>query len=322
MQTATAPATPAGLAAPAVQAVPATPATFGVFEIDASAWSAGSTDGPAAGGSSEPPGLAGIEAFYRAFGFVLLRGLVGEELTARMETECAVVQADVLAGRLPDRYGSTKYLDAVEKIETFVNYVEHVQELAPAVHAAATLPPLLTVIRRLIGAGAWLNSSDKAGIVYQDSRPGRESGYTRIGWHSDWQAMPSVDVWPGLAFTFHLDPTSPANGFLRVVPGSHNWATPAPYRNVNNVAVPADARPAGGYTDTPAPVAMPLGFEKVPGEIAVYAERGDVILHDGYLWHSASRATDDVGVRRHVRGGYYGGDEANYRPQFLKNAAR
>ncbi|ADP83886.1 phytanoyl-CoA dioxygenase family protein [Pseudofrankia inefficax] len=292
----------------------ATPATFGVFEVD---WAAnGAADG------APLPGLAEIEEFYRAFGYVLLRGLVPDELTARMETECAAVQADVLAGRLPERYGSTKYLDAAEKAERFVNYVEHVQELSPAVLETATLPALLAVIRRLIGDSAWLNGSEQAGVVYQDSRPGRESGYTRIGWHSDWQAMPSVDIWPGLAFTFHLDATSPANGFLRVVPGSNNWATPAPYRNVNSVEVPDDARPAGGYTDTPPPVEMPLGFDKIPGEVAVYTERGDVILHDGYLWHSASRATDDDGVRRHVRGGYWSGPPANYRPQFLKNAAR
>jgi len=317
----------------------ATPATFGLFEIGTAEIGTAEIDGAgidcavlgraeadrsglAPASAAELPGLAEIEEFYRVFGFVVLRGLVSEQLTARMEAQCLAIQGDVLAGRLPERYGSTKYLDDVDKIEKFVNYVEHVQELSPAVLEAATLPPLVAVIRRLIGAGAWLNSSDKAGIVYQDSRPGRESGYTRIGWHSDWQAMPSVDVWPGLAFTFHLDATSPANGFLRVVPGSHNWATPAPYRNVNNVAVPDDARPAGGYTDAPAPVVMPLGFEKVPGEVAVYCERGDVILHDGYLWHSATRATDDGGVRRHVRGGYFGGEEANYRPQFLKNAAR
>ncbi|MBL7495494.1 phytanoyl-CoA dioxygenase family protein [Frankia sp. CNm7] len=288
-----------------------TPATFGVFEMDRA-------DAEGAG----PPGLDEIERFYRDFGYVLLRGLIPDELTDRMETECAAAQADVLSGRLSERYGSTKYLDAAEKIEKFVNYVEHIQELSPAVLAAATHPALVAVIRRLVGDGAWLNGSAQAGVVYQDSRPGRESGYTRIGWHSDWQAMPSVDIWPGVAFTFHLDGTSPANGFLRVVPGSQAWATPAPYRNVNNVAVPDDARPAGGYTPNPPPFEMPLGFEKIRGEVPVYTERGDVILHDAYLWHAAARATVDDGIRRHVRGNYLGGPEANYRPQFLKNAAR
>lgn len=31
------------------------------------------------------------------------------------------------------------------------------------------------------------------------------------------------------------------------------------------------------------------GFEKIRGDIPVYAERGDVILHDAYLWHSVAR---------------------------------
>ena len=54
------------------------------------------------------------------------------------------------------------------------------------------------------------------------------------------------------------------------------------------------------------------------------ADRGDVILHDAYLWHSAARATDDVATRRHVRGGYFTGDhDTDGRDEtFVKNAAR
>lgn len=265
-----------------------------------------------------------LEDFYRRFGFVILRDLFPVDLVDRMETECAAAQNGVLAGTVPERYGSTQYLDDETKIEKFVNYVEHVEEIAPAVREAATYPELVTVIRRFIGENCWLSDENRIGVVYQDARPGKESGYTRIGWHSDWQASPSLDIWPSVAFTFHLDGTSPANGFLRVVPGSHRWATPAPYRNVNNVTVPDEARSTGGYTDTPPPFPMALGFEKIPGEIPVYTERGDIILHDAYLWHSAARATDDAAVRRHVRSGYFNGDREKYanRYQFLKNAAR
>jgi ectoine hydroxylase-related dioxygenase (phytanoyl-CoA dioxygenase family) len=265
--------------------------------------------------------LAEIEATFHEFGFVVLRHLFDGDLMDRMTRECAAAQAAVLAGAAPEGHGSVKYLDEASKVERFVNYVERVEDLSPAVLEAATSTALRAVVGALIGPDHWLNTQ---GIVYQDARPGRESGYTRIGWHSDWQAAPSLDVWPSVAFTFHIDGTSPANGFLRAVPGSHLWATPAPYRNVNGVVVPDDAKPAGGYTDTPPPFEMPLGFDKVPGEIAVYAEPGDVLLHDAYLWHSAARATDDEGVRRHVRSGYFTGDRESWtdRPQFLKNAAR
>lgn len=109
-----------------------------------------------------------------------------------------------------------------------------------------------------------------------------------------------------------------------MVPGSHRWATPAPFRNVNHAPVPEGSRPVGGHTAQPPPFGMPLGFEKITGEIGVYADRGDVILHDAYLWHSAARATDDVTTRRHVRGGYFTGDPEGdgRREVFVKNAAR
>jgi ectoine hydroxylase-related dioxygenase (phytanoyl-CoA dioxygenase family) len=267
---------------------------------------------------------AELVAHYRRHGFVVIRDLLSAELMDRMEAECVQAQEQVVGGELAERYGSTVFLDEAAKADKFANYVEFVNELSPAVLAGATNPFLATVMAELLGPDSWLNDASRFGVVYQDARPGRESGYTRIGWHSDWQSAPNLNIWPATAFTFHIDGTSPANGFLRVVPGSHLWATPAPYRNINDAVVPADARPTGGYSDTPPPFAMPLGFEKVRGEIPVYTERGDVILHDAYLWHSAARATDDVTTRRHVRGGYLNGDPDGdgKREVFVKNAAR
>jgi ectoine hydroxylase-related dioxygenase (phytanoyl-CoA dioxygenase family) len=275
-------------------------------------------------GVFNPGQRADLIAHYRRYGFAVIRDLFPSQLTDQMESECVRAQRQVIAGELPDRHGSTIFLDEAAKAEKFANYVEYVTELSPAVVEGATDAFLVDVIKELIGPDCWLSADARAGVVYQDSRPGRESGYTRIGWHSDWQSAPNLDIWPATAFTFHIDGTSPANGFLRVVPGSHLWATPAPYRNINGVPVPEDARPTGGYAVTEPPFPMPLGFEKVRGEIPVYTERGDIILHDAYLWHSAARATDDATTRRHVRGGYLNGDPEGdgKREVFVKNAAR
>jgi ectoine hydroxylase-related dioxygenase (phytanoyl-CoA dioxygenase family) len=266
-------------------------------------------------------GPEAAKAFYDRWGFVVLRDLVDTDLIDAMETECVAAQRAVLAGELDARYGSRKYLDDERKAERFVNYVDHIEELAPAIGTSLATPALVDLVTRILGPGFW---PGRDGVVYQDARPGRESGYTRIGWHADWQAIPHLDIWPATAFTFHIDGTSPANGFLRVVPGSHLWATASPFENINNVAVPDGTPASRGYTDTPAPAPMPLGFEKIRGEIPVYAERGDVILHDAYLWHSAARATDDNTMRRHVRGGWHGGDRSLMHREtgFVKNAAR
>lgn len=268
--------------------------------------------------------MEGLKAFYQRYGFVVLRGVFSPDLLERMETECVAAQQAVVAGTLPERHGSTVFLDDAAKAEKFANYVEYVNEVSPAVAEAVSHPALVEVMQALVGPGCWLNDNARFGVVYQDARPGRESGYSRIGWHSDWQSSPNLAIWPSAAFTFHVDETSPANGFLRVVPGSQLWATPAPYANVNRAPVPEGSQATGGYTDTPPPYPMPLRFEKVPGEIPVYCDKGDVLLHDAYLWHSAARATDDESTRRHVRGGYYSGDKHGdgQREVFVKNAAR
>ncbi|MGV9860820.1 phytanoyl-CoA dioxygenase family protein [Gordonia sp. NPDC003425] len=282
------------------------------------------TDWPPEPGIFGPADTGALAEFYRRHGFATLRGLLTDRTIAAIERECVDAQRRVIAGELPARHGSTVFLDDAAKADTFANYVEFVNELSATVRATLADERLLAAVRAVIGDTAWLRESDGFGVVYQDARPGHESGYSRIGWHSDWQASPSMDIWPSAAFTIHLDATSPANGFLRVVPGSHRWATPAPYRNANNVPVPDTARPAGGWTDQPPPFPMPLGFEKVPGEIGVYLERGDILLHDAYLWHSAARATDDHTTRRHVRGGFFAGTRppAGAPDEFVKNAAR
>jgi ectoine hydroxylase-related dioxygenase (phytanoyl-CoA dioxygenase family) len=267
-----------------------------------------------------------LEAFFRTTGFVVIRGLYNPETMAGLVTAGLEAQRGVATGKLSERHGTTHLVDDEDGVRTsqFPNYVTHVTEISPTIRQAVLDPRVVAAARRFIGQSAWLLEGAPFGVVYQDARPGRESSYSRIGWHSDWQSGPHLDRWPSVAFTIHLDGTSPANGFLRVVPGSHRWATPAPYENVNGVAVPDGSQPSGGYTDVPAPFPMPLGFEKVPGEIALYCEDGDLLLHDCYLWHSAARATEDEAVRRHIRGSFYSGDGSQHvtEDDFVKNAAR
>ena len=242
-----------------------------------------------------------LDDFFAEHGFAILRGLYTEEQLQELEIELERQQHRLLAGELPPECGTVILddPDAVIDGEVFAHYVCHLTEVSEIARAAVVHPAIVEVMTRLLGPDRWLLEDDRFGVVYQDARPGEQSGYSRIGWHSDHQSGPTLDVWPSVAFTIHVDGTSPQNGFLRVLPGSH----------------------LGGTDD------MPLGFEHVPGEIALYCERGDVLLHHSALWHSAARATDDgdAAIRRHVRGGWYGG--ARLEPDhglddFVKNARR
>ena len=272
-----------------------------------------------------PAQLDELATFYEREGFATLRGLWSADQLDRIEGACTDLQARLLAGELDERHGTTTLVDDEDgtATERFANYVVDVTPLDPFLREVVTDPLVTDLVQGWLG-DHWLRERSGFGVVYQDARPGRESSYTRIGWHADWQSGPHLRIWPSVAFTIHLDGTSPDNGFLRVVPGSHRWATPAPYENVNGAEVPPGSVACGGHTDSPAPFPMPLRFEKVPGEIAVYAERGDLLFHDAYLWHSAARATADGAVRRHLRGGFYSGTPLHEAPgeDFVKNAAR
>jgi Phytanoyl-CoA dioxygenase (PhyH) len=217
-----------------------------------------------------------------------------------LERELADAQRRLVAGELT-RHG-TAILDRPDATidgQPFAHYVTFATEVSPLAAEAVRRPELVEVARRCLGPDAWLLDDGIFGVVYQDARPGQGSAYSRIGWHTDHQSGPHLTMWPGLAFTVHFDPTSPANGFLRVLSGSHR-----------------------GGTD-----GIPPGFERVPGEVAVYADRGDILFHHADLWHAAARATDDGdgAIRRHLRGSWHGGerlDAGHGTDDFVKNARR
>ena len=245
--------------------------------------------------------LAVACAEFEELGYTVLRDCYTNAELDALQAELIDLQARLLAGRLPPSCGTVILddPDAVIDGEPFAHYVCEITQVCEPARHAVLQPTIVDAVTRLLGEQRWLLEDDRFGVVYQDARPGDGSAYSRIGWHSDAQSGPTLDWWPSVAFTIHLDPTSPQNGFLRVGPGSHRRGTDG----------------------------MPPGFEKVPGEAAVYCERGDVLLHHSNLWHSAARATDDGpgGVRRHIRGGWYGGRK----PQaphglddFVKNARR
>jgi hypothetical protein len=251
-----------------------------------------------------PTTLRQLAANFQRDGYVNVRGLLTETELDQLQSALIALQESVAIGTLDrERYSGDYLTSAKDGSLPFVNYVKDVTHLSETARSAFHHPVLLELLEACFdGVEPWSWSEahgQKFGVVYQDARPGQESGYTRIGWHSDHQAYPNSDFFPSIALTFHLDATSPANGFLRVVPGSHQEGTDS----------------------------MPLGFEKTDGEIGVYCERGDVLLHHSDLWHSAARATEDApgGIRRHMRGGWNAGrcpTDHEELEAFNKNAAR
>ena len=252
-------------------------------------------------GVFDPDDIDELVSFFGVNGYATLRGIFGAPELAEAEEDLAEVQRRLVDGILDARHGTVilDEPDATISDRPFAHYDCFATEASSSAAALAHRSSVVDVVHQLLGPDAWLLDYEQFGVVYQDARPDTGSGYSRIGWHTDHQSGPHLEIWPGIAFTIHFDPTSPANGFLRVLPGSH----------------------LGGVEG------IPLGFERVPGEIAVYAERGDVLFHHADLWHAAARGTADgaPAIRRHLRGSWHTGrrlDIGHGTDDFVKNAAR
>ncbi|HBK18742.1 MAG: hypothetical protein EVA67_09590 [OM182 bacterium] len=242
---------------------------------------------------------------YDEFGYVLLKKIVPDAALREMTEQLTCAQTALIEGNLESRYG-TELLDepgATVDGKAHRHYVINCTDLSPAAHAAAKHEALHDIAKVVLdSADPWLNDYARFGVVFQDARADAGSKYSRIGWHADYNSDEDGGAWPSFAFTIHIDGTSPANGFLRVVPGSHK--------------LEIDKDEIGSWA-----------FNTVKGEVPVFAEQGDIILHDYKLWHAAARGTADGvhGRRRHVRGAWFGGDRLSSDHgigTFYKNAAR
>lgn len=237
-------------------------------------------------------------------GYVVVPAMVSPEDVDEILAAMVELQRGLAEGGLErSRHGGDLYTAARPgEAASFPHYVLDVARLSPLVDAVFHEPTLLALIEECLGGPPWEFGPEHGrefGVVFQDARTGDDTAYSRIGWHTDRQAYPTSAFHPSVAVTVHLDPTSPANGFLRVLPGSHLASTEG----------------------------MPPAFEGIPGEVGVYCAAGDVLLHHCDLWHAAARATEDPpgGVRRHLRGSWFGGRApAAGEPieAFNKNAAR
>ena len=157
-----------------------------------------------------------LATFFRANGYAILRGLYDDAELDAIQAECEGLQAALLRGELPPGCGTATLTDDGVR-SPVVHYVCNLTTVAPMAKAAVLHRALQGAMDRVMGPDRYLVEDERFGVVYQDARPGRESAYTRIGWHADWQSGPHLECWPSVAFTIHLDETSPANGFLRVV---------------------------------------------------------------------------------------------------------
>jgi Phytanoyl-CoA dioxygenase (PhyH) len=213
-------------------------------------------------------------------GFVLLRGVFTPEEVDELDADLVRVHELLMDGELDSRHAAPELEPPGEVLldgRRFRNYVVYANHVSPVADRMIRESAIADLSPRMLGGESFFYDYDRHGVMYLDARGA--SSYKGLVWHPDFESTPDLPIWPAVAFTINLDATSPENGFLRMLPGSHK--------------VP--------------PATRPSQYEKVRGEVAVYCERGDLLLHHSHLWHAASRPSNDEAIRRHIRGKWCSG---------------
>jgi hypothetical protein len=222
-----------------------------------------------------------VRALFDELGFVVVRGLFTEDEIDELQADLWRVHSALMAGELDRRHAAPELEPPSEVVIDglpFCNYVVYANQASPVADRMIRGSEIAELAPSVIDGPSYFYDYDRHGAMYLDARGA--SNYRGLVWHPDFESTADLPIWPATAFTINLDATSPENGFLRMLPGSHRDA----------------------------PAVRPEAYEKVPGEVAVYCERGDLLLHHSHLWHAAGRPSNDAALRRHIRGKWCSGE--------------
>jgi hypothetical protein len=121
------------------------------------------------------------------------------------------------------------------------------------------------------------------GIIILTKDPGEPALY----WHQDWMQWNdplSISPWPQIMFlNYYLSDTTPENGCLKVIPGTHHKRI-----ELHDQLVPAHEQGARFIEEN-----HPTMFSDHPDQVDVCAKAGSLVLADARLLHSARRNQTD-----------------------------
>jgi ectoine hydroxylase-related dioxygenase (phytanoyl-CoA dioxygenase family) len=208
--------------------------------------------------------------FFDKYGFLHFKNFIDKETVNLILRESERIQdrwirEDVrMVNGVPIKYG------------TDVDGKRIVQRFAFINQFSSTLNDLLKDDRikslfQLIGTtDCRIGEDEKDGLVLNHYVNTSDSNFTQLGWHTD--ALRDIfygnKIMPMLNVGIHLDNSSPSNGGLRILPGTHNKGlTTLLFRKPYFISNKPDKR-----------------------ELGLTVEPGDLTVHDGRLWHRVAQS--------------------------------
>ncbi len=209
-------------------------------------------------------------SFFQQNGFIHFKHFVSQEVADKMIHESERIQEDwiredrKLVNGTPIKYG--KDIDG----KTIVQRFAFINQFGEVFQEFLNNPRLKALFELNGKYESRLGVNEKDGLVFNHYINTPDSNYTQLAWHTDVlrDLFYGQAVMPMLNVGLHLDYSSPANGGLRIIPGTHN-------KGIGTLLF----RKAY-YVD----------FKPDKHELGLTVEPGDLTVHDGRLWHRVAQS--------------------------------
>ncbi len=207
--------------------------------------------------------------FFKKNGFIHFESFIGSDTVYELIESLEDVQdnfveqkVEVVNG-IPLKYGKD------ENGKTIIHRIPFTSQYC-AVTKSITQDPRLQALKVLMPSGARIAENEKDGVVTNHYVNTESSNFKQMGWHTD--SMRDIfygkKILPMLNIGLYMDDSSDFNGGLRIIPGTHQ-------QNIFNMLFRK---------------AYFLNNEEDKNEVLVQAKKGDLVIHDGRIWHRVAQS--------------------------------
>jgi len=226
--------------------------------------------------------------YFDEFGFIRFGKVASHEEVDELLEALSALQARFVAEKRQKVMGTPLKWGKTPAGNDFVQRFAFASHYSSTIHRFVS-DPRFEPVRRFIGEDARLAEIEKDGVVVNHWINETGSRYRRLGWHTDglrdlaFLRLPE----PMLNVGLYLDDSPLEKGGVRLLPGTHRQGL------------------------------LPMMFRKLyffdnredPAEVSLTAEKGDLTIHDGRLWHRTAQATvtGDASRRRNMYMPYIAG---------------
>lgn len=208
-------------------------------------------------------------AFFDKHGFIHFENFISPEKVSDIISSVYEVQKSWIANNvevvngIPIKYGFDEDGSKIVQRYAFTNqYSSEVSDLLKDAR--------LQSLKTLLPEGARIGENEKDGVVFNHYVNVPNSNFKQLGWHTDSarDIFYGSKVLPMLNVGVYLDDSNEENGGLRILPGTHKQKL------------------------------FDLLFRKTyffnnntdKSEVLVRAKKGDLVIHDGRMWHRVAQS--------------------------------